>query len=109
VLDNKKPLNDFYTQKYRRDIKITNHSQDVFTMVDLLWDKNSKAMFAKCIEGSPKPFRAMTEMKLMDALTEMAGDTGVVSEDMLIECVKEITPKPFVLMALNSIEPLRTA
>jgi hypothetical protein len=78
-------------------------------MADLTWEKNSKAMFTKCIEGSPKPFRAMTEKKLMDALTKKAGGTGVVSEDMLIECVKEITPKPFVIMALNTIEPLRTA
>jgi hypothetical protein len=45
----------------------------------------------------------------MDALTKKTGGTGVVSEDMLIECVKEITPKPFVIMALNTIEPLRTA
>ncbi len=78
-------------------------------MADLTWEKNSKAMFNKCIEGSPKPFRTMTEKKLMDALTKKAGDTGVVREDMLIECVKEITPKLFVVMALNSIEPLRTA
>ena len=48
------------------------------------------------------------QKKIMDALIKKAGGTGVVSEDMLIECVKEITPKPFVIMALSAIEPLRT-
>jgi hypothetical protein len=99
----------FIPRKYRRGIKITNHRQEIFTMADLTWGKNSKEMFNKCIEGSPKPFRAMTEKKLMDVLTKKAGDTGIISEDMLIECVKEITPKPFVAMALKAIEPLRTA
>jgi hypothetical protein len=78
-------------------------------MADLTWEKNSKAMFDKCIEGSPKPFRAMTEKKLKDALAKKAGDAGVVTEDIIIDCVKEITPKPFIAMALKAIEPLRTA
>ncbi|MCX5895723.1 MAG: hypothetical protein NTZ51_07835 [Proteobacteria bacterium] len=78
-------------------------------MADLTWEKNSKAMFDKCIEGSPKPFRAMTEKKLTEAITKKAGDAAVVTEDMVIDCVKEITPKPFVAMALKAIEPLRTA
>ncbi len=78
-------------------------------MADLTWEKNSKAMFDKCIEGSPKPFRAMTEKKLTEALAKKAGDAAVVTEDMIIECVKKITPKPFVAMALKTLEPLRTA
>ena len=32
-------------------------------MADLTWEGNSKAMFDKLIESSPKPFRAMTEKK----------------------------------------------
>ena len=93
----------------QRGIEITNRRQEVFTMADLTWEKNSKAMFDKCIEGSPKPFRAMTEKKLTEAITKKAGDAAVVTEDMIIECVKEITPKPFVAMALKAIEPLKTA
>jgi secreted Zn-dependent insulinase-like peptidase len=93
----------------QRGIEITNRRQEVFTMAELTWEKNSKAMFDKCIEGSPKPFRAMTEKKLTEAITKKAGDAAVVTEDMIIECVKEITPKPFVAMALKAIEPLKTA
>ncbi len=77
-------------------------------MADLNWDGNSKQMFDKLIEGSPKPFRAMTEKKLMESLTGKAGDGGSVTEAMIEEAVKEVTPKPFVGMALKSIESLKS-
>ena len=77
-------------------------------MADLTWEGNSKLMFDKMIESSPKPFRAMTEKKLTEALVAKAGDSGAVTEDILIECVKTVTPKPFVGMAMKQIEPLKT-
>jgi hypothetical protein len=77
-------------------------------MADLNWEGNSKAMFDKLIEGSPKPFRAMTEKKLTESLTGKAGDGGAVTEAMIEEAVKEVTPKPFVGMALKSIESLKS-
>jgi hypothetical protein len=78
-------------------------------MADLTWEGNSKAMFDKCIEGSPKPFRAMTEKKLLEAIEKRAGDSKKVTEDIIIEAVKEITPKPFLPMALKAIEPLKSS
>jgi hypothetical protein len=77
-------------------------------MADITWEGNSKAMFDKMIESSPKPFRAMTEKKLMEALTATAGDGGAITEDILIECVKTVTPKPFVGMAMKNLEPLKS-
>ena len=77
-------------------------------MAELNWQANSKAMFDKLIEGSPKPFRAMTEKKMMEGLTKKAGDGGNVTEAMVVEVVQEITPKPFVAMALKSIESLKS-
>ena len=77
-------------------------------MAELNWQDNSKEMVEKLIEGSPKPFRAMTEKKMMEGLEKKAGDGGVVTEDIVIEVLKEITPKPFVAMALKSVEPLIT-
>ena len=77
-------------------------------MADLQWAGNSKAMFDKLIESSPKPFRAMTEKKLREAIVSKAGDGGTVSEEIVIECTKEVTPKPFIGMALKHIEPLMT-
>jgi hypothetical protein len=49
----------------------------------------------------------MTEKKLMEGLANKAGG-GAVTEDMVIEVVKEITPKPFVAMALKNIEPMKS-
>ena len=37
-------------------------------MAELNWQDNSKEMFEKLIEGSPKPFRAMTEKKMKDGI-----------------------------------------
>ena len=77
-------------------------------MAELNWQDNSKEMVQKLIEGSPKPFRAMTEKKMTEGIEKKAGDGGAVTEDIVIEVVKEITPKPFVAMAMKSIEPLIT-
>ena len=77
-------------------------------MAELNWQENSKAMFDKMIEASPKPFRAMTEKKLTEAVVTKAGDSGVVTEAILIECVQSVTPKPFVGMAMKQLEPMRT-
>jgi hypothetical protein len=77
-------------------------------MAELNWDGNSKVMFDKMIESSPKPFRAMTEKKLMEAIVAQTGDGGTVTEEVLIECVKTVTPKPFVGMAMKTLEPLKT-
>ena len=77
-------------------------------MAELNWEQNSKVMFDKLIESSPKPFRAMTEKKLMEAITAKAGDAGAITEEMVIESVKEVTPKPFVGMALKNIESLKS-
>jgi len=76
-------------------------------MADLIWEGNSKAMFDKMIEASPKPFRAMTEKKLTEAIVNKAAG-GPVTEDILIACVQEVTPKPFVGMAMKQLEPLKT-
>ena len=77
-------------------------------MAELNWQDNSKEMFDKLIESSPKPFRAMTEKKMKDGIEKKAGEGGAVTEDIIIEVVKEVTPKPFVAMALKSIDPLIT-
>jgi hypothetical protein len=77
-------------------------------MAELTWQDNSKVMFDKMIEASPKPFRAMTEKKLMEAVVAKAGDGGTVTEDIIVECVQQVTPKPFVGMAMKQLEPLKT-
>jgi hypothetical protein len=75
-------------------------------MADLQWEANSEQMYEKLIESSPKPFRAMTKKKLTEAIMAKVGDGGTVTEDVIVECTKEVTPKPFVGMALKHIEPM---
>ena len=75
-------------------------------MAELQWEANSKLMYDKLIESSPKPFRAMTQKKLTEAIVAKVGDGGMVTEDVVVACTKEVTPKPFVGMALKHIEPL---
>ena len=77
-------------------------------MAEFNWQDNSKEMCEELIEGSPKPFRAMTRNKMMEGIEKKAGEGGTVTEDIVIEVVKEITPKPFVAMALKKVETLIT-
>ena len=76
-------------------------------MADLNYEGDSEAMVTKLVESSPKPFRAMTEKKLLAGLEAKAGGAPV-TEAMVEEVVKEITPKPFVAMALKGIEELKS-
>lgn len=74
----------------------------------LMWGGNSKVMFDRIVLSSPKPFRKMTEKNLMINICRKVETSGKVTENTIIECIKEITPKPFVEEALKSIESLRT-
>ena len=77
-------------------------------MAEFNWQDNSKEMYDELIEGSPKPFRAMTRKKMIEGIEKKAGEGGTVTEGMVIEVVKEITPKPFVALALKKVDHLMT-
>ena len=79
-----------------------------FSGASLRWEGNSKLMFDALIEASPKPFRVIVEKKFMEAISQRVRDTHTITENMVIECFGETTPKPFVPMFLKSIEHLRT-
>lgn len=74
----------------------------------LKWKNNSKAIFEKVVQSSPEFIRPMSEKNLREAIITKAGERGVVTEDMVIECTKEVTPAPFVKQTLKDLEPLRT-
>ncbi len=77
-------------------------------MAELTWEGNSEAMFEKSVSSTPAPFRKMSKKSLMEAIEKNATG-GVVTEDILIECVKEVTPKPFRGIALKTLNPLRSS
>ena len=45
-------------------------------MTELNWQDNSKEMVQKLIEGSPKPFRAMTEKKMTEGIEKKQATGG---------------------------------
>ncbi len=77
-------------------------------MAELNWRGKARQCLKSSLKAHPKPFRAMTEKKMLEGLAKKAGDAGTVTEDMVVEVVKEITPKPFIAMALKNIEPMMT-
>ncbi len=74
----------------------------------LTWKDNSKAMFEKTVSSSPSFMQSMVEKKLLESITKNAGQGGIVTEEVVIESVKEVTPGPFVEKSLKDLEPLRT-
>ena len=75
-------------------------------MAEFQWESNSKEIYDKIITGSPKPFQEMTRKKVNETLVNKVGDGGKVTPEILVEVVKETTPKPFLAMAMKAIEPL---
>ena len=77
-------------------------------MSNFKWGGNTKLMFEKMLEKVPKPFKAMTEQKLLEALSSRAGENGCVTEAIFIEAVKEITPKSMLQFALKNIDQYKS-
>jgi len=73
-----------------------------------VWEDNSKAMFDKTVESSPVFVRPVVRRRLMQAVEKKAKKSGVVTEELLIACIKETTPDPFIEKAMSDIEPLKT-
>jgi hypothetical protein len=92
-------------QKPKRDII---HPKKRFTWGELTWEGNSKLMFDKIVSSAPKFFRVMAENKLRENICRKVEILGKVTENTIIECIKEITPKSFIAATIKSVEPLRT-
>ena len=84
------------------------HQQQVETHNALIWKDNSRAMFDKVIQSTPDFVRPLSEPRLREAVTAKAGASRTVTEDMVIECTKELTPAPFLEQTLKDLEALRT-
>ena len=77
-------------------------------MADFTWEENSKAIFDTACKLAPKPFQQITKKSLNEALEKRIGEGGSVTEEVLLECIKEVTPKPFLAMGMKKIKPLLT-
>jgi len=75
-------------------------------MADFTWEDNTKEIFDKAVSLPPAPFRKTTENSITEALVAKIGEQGTVTEAVLVEVIKEVTPKPFLKMGMKKIKPL---
>ncbi len=75
-------------------------------MADLVWQDNTEEIYEKCISLAPGPFRKITRKNLTEALGKKVGAEGIVSEEVLVASIKEVTPKPFLAMGMEKIQPM---
>ena len=86
----------------------TDDSESITDSDGMRWMGSSHAMYEQAIAGTPRPFRSKTKKKLYEALEGRTQQDEVITEDMLIECVEEITPAGFAGLATKRLEPMRT-
>ena len=75
-------------------------------MANFNWDANTEEIYEKCISLAPGPFRKITRKSLDEALGKRLGDDGTVTEPVLVDCIKECTPMPFLAMGMKKLKPL---
>ncbi len=97
----KKPSNTSPAEKTRSRLAKTGTEQ-------LSWKGNSKAMFDRAVNASPFFIRPISSRQLKKAIVAGTGSRNIVTEDLVIECVKEVTPDAFVEKTLQDIESLYT-
>ncbi len=75
-------------------------------MVNFNWEDNTKEIFDMAVSTPPAPFRKITEQSITEALIGKVGEEGTVTEQCLVECIKEVTPKPYLKMGMKKLKPL---
>ena len=75
-------------------------------MAELNWEGNTKEIFDVSTGLTPGPFRKKAQQMMMEAIIKRVGEGGTVTEEVVVECMKETTPKPFVPIGLKKIRHL---
>ena len=75
-------------------------------MTDFKWEDNTEEIFNTAVSLAPKPFRETTIRSLSEAIEKRLDGTKLVTEKILLEAIKEVTPKPFYAMGMKKIKPL---
>ena len=75
-------------------------------MADLNWEGNTKEIFEKVASLTPGPFRKKAEEQLLDSIVKQVGEGGNVTEEAVVNAMKETAPKPFLAIGLKKIRPL---
>ena len=75
-------------------------------MADYTWEDNTRDIFDKAVSLAPKPFQSITRKSLSQALEKRLEGGGTVTQDIIVDCIKEVTPKPFLAMGMKKIKPM---
>ena len=75
-------------------------------MPNFTWGDNAKAIYDKSISATPFPFRSNTRDGLNSILMERYGEDTEITEEMIVQVIKDNTPKPFLARGMKAIAPL---
>lgn len=75
-------------------------------MSNFKFEDNTGEIYKLVLALSPGPFRKRATQMLNEALVKRIGEDGQVTEPVLVECIKETTPKPFLPLGMRKIKHL---
>lgn len=73
-------------------------------MEELFWESNTKEIFEKIIEATPRVYKNDTRENLLSACIKNAGMGKIVTQKNLIDSIKEVIPKHFLHIVLKTVE-----
>ncbi len=75
---------------------------------DFTWQENSRAMYDATVKAAPAFVRPILKSKLLRAIREKAGVSGVVTEAVFFDGLKAATPEDKLGKIMGELEKLRT-
>lgn len=75
-------------------------------MANFIWEDNTQQIYEDITSLTPGPFKQKARELLDAALIKRIGENGTVTEPVLVECIKETTPKPFIPLGMRKIRHL---
>jgi hypothetical protein len=75
-------------------------------MPDFNFVENAEAIYKKSISATPFPFRKTTQKGLDELLMDRFGEEEEITEEGLVDVIKEHTPAAFLGLGMKAIAPL---
>jgi len=75
-------------------------------MSEFNWAENAEAVFNKCLEIIPGPFRKRTERDIRAELQWLFAECEVIDEAAVMAAIKATTPQAYLNMGLKKLAPM---
>ena len=75
-------------------------------MANLTFEGNTEEILETATKLTPGPFREKSKAMMIEALIKKVGEDGTVTEPIMVEAIKETTPKPFLPIGMKKIKHL---